>query len=103
MATSQLAYAAEKAIGHDQEALQQDISNYNADGAGDPNETMKALVWQGKQKVEVGAWPEISAEYLINCERDANTPSCDSRCPETQDHRVPRCDSQGHRQHGLRE
>jgi len=53
MATSQLAYAAEKAIGHDQEALQQDISNYNADGAGDPNETMKALVWQGKQKVAV--------------------------------------------------
>jgi len=82
MATSQLAYAAEKAIGHDQEALQQDISNYNADGAGDPDETMKALVWQGKQKVEVGAWlPGISVG-TVNQMLNYVT----SRCPETQDH-----------------
>ncbi|KAK0615164.1 chaperonin 10-like protein [Bombardia bombarda] len=51
MATSQLAYAAEKAIGHDTEHIQQDISNY--DETGESEETMKALVWQGKQKVEV--------------------------------------------------
>ncbi|KXX81593.1 S-(hydroxymethyl)glutathione dehydrogenase [Madurella mycetomatis] len=51
MAASQVAYAAEKAIGHGQENLKQDISNYT--GAGDSNETMKALVWQGKQKVAI--------------------------------------------------
>lgn len=56
MAASQVAYAAEKAIGHDQENIKQDVSNYK--GAGDPNETMKALVWQGKQKVEIGASPQ---------------------------------------------
>jgi hypothetical protein len=49
---SQAAYVAEKAIGHEKENIKQDISNY--EGVGDPNETMKALVWQGKQKVEVG-------------------------------------------------
>lgn len=54
MATSQAAYAAEKIIGHGQENLKQDISNYN--DVGGPNETMKALVWQGKKKVEIGAY-----------------------------------------------
>jgi hypothetical protein len=49
---SQAAYVVEKAIGHQEENLKQDVSNYK--GIGDPNETMKALVWQGKQKVEVG-------------------------------------------------
>lgn len=52
MATSQAAYAAEKILGHEEEYLKQDVSNYRQ--TGDPNETMKALVWQGKQKVEVG-------------------------------------------------
>jgi len=49
--TSQAAYLAEKAIGHEKENIKQDISNY--EGVGDPSQTMKALVWQGKQKVEV--------------------------------------------------
>ncbi|KAL2015203.1 hypothetical protein VTK56DRAFT_6068 [Thermocarpiscus australiensis] len=53
MATSQAAYAAEKIIGHDKEHLKQDISSTKKEGAGDPNEMMKALVWQGKQKVEL--------------------------------------------------
>jgi len=51
MATSQAAYAAEKAIGHDKEFLKQDVANYNTEG--DESQTMKALVWQGKQKVQV--------------------------------------------------
>jgi hypothetical protein len=52
MAASQAAYAVEKAIGHDDSSiLQQDIANYEQ--TGDPNETMKALVWMGKNKVEV--------------------------------------------------
>ena len=54
MATSQAAYAVEKIIGHDEETLKQDVSNYKREGWGEADETMKALVWQGKQKVEVG-------------------------------------------------
>jgi hypothetical protein len=51
--TSQAAYAAEKAIGHgDNAIIQQDVSNYAQ--TGDQSETMKALVWQAKQKVEIG-------------------------------------------------
>ncbi|OIW29202.1 GroES-like protein [Coniochaeta ligniaria NRRL 30616] len=53
MATSQLAYAAEKAIGHQPEYIKQDVSNYNAEGLGDPNEKMIALTWQGKNSVAV--------------------------------------------------
>lgn len=49
---SQAAYAAEQAVGHQKEEIKQDVSNYET--LGDPNEKMKALVWQGKQKVEVG-------------------------------------------------
>ncbi|KAK4096963.1 GroES-like protein [Parathielavia hyrcaniae] len=52
MATSQAAYAAEQAIGHQKQEIMQDVSNYEG-GLGDSNETMKALVWQGKMKVEV--------------------------------------------------
>jgi hypothetical protein len=53
MATSQAAYALEKAVGHDDSAiLQQDVSNYNK--TGDSNQTMKALCWMGKGKVQVG-------------------------------------------------
>jgi len=52
--TSQAAFAVEKAIGHDTEHIQQDISDYKgADHHDASGETMKALVWQGKQKVEV--------------------------------------------------
>lgn len=58
MATSQLAYAVERNIGHDGSAItQQDVSNYShtADLGGD---TMKALVWMGKNKVEVRDVPK---------------------------------------------
>jgi hypothetical protein len=49
---SQAALGIEKVLGHEKEHTKQDVSNYA--GVGDPNKTMKALVWQGKQKVEVG-------------------------------------------------
>ncbi|KAK4244309.1 chaperonin 10-like protein [Corynascus novoguineensis] len=51
MATSQAAYVAEQAVGHQKEEIKQDVSNYER--FGDPKERMKALVWQGKQKVQV--------------------------------------------------
>ncbi|KAK2011654.1 alcohol dehydrogenase GroES-like domain-containing protein [Colletotrichum eremochloae] len=52
MAT-QAAYAAEKAIGHQDDAITaQDVSNYDGD-KGESGELMKALVWQGKNKVEI--------------------------------------------------
>ena len=54
MATSQLAYAAEKAIGHHDEYTKQDVSNYEGEGLGDPNEKMWALTWQGKNDVKMG-------------------------------------------------
>ncbi|PTB70810.1 GroES-like protein [Trichoderma citrinoviride] len=55
MATSKAAYLAEKAIGHDDNAItQQDVSNYPQAGA----DTMKALVWKGKQKVEIADVPK---------------------------------------------
>lgn len=54
MAAAQAAYAVEKAIGHDKENLKQDVSDYKGEGEGEAHETMKALVWQGKQKVQVG-------------------------------------------------
>jgi len=54
---SQAAYAAEKAIGHDDNNVTaQDVSNPGLDRQkyADPSgETMKALVWMGKNKVEV--------------------------------------------------
>lgn len=52
MATSQLTYAAEKAVGHGDEFIKQDVSNYEE--FGDPSDTMKALVWQGKKSVAIG-------------------------------------------------
>ncbi|KAI1254473.1 hypothetical protein MGN70_003877 [Eutypa lata] len=57
MATSQAAYAAEKAIGHDGSSITaQDVSSYegaNGAGDGDTSGTMKALCWMGKNTVEV--------------------------------------------------
>lgn len=53
MATSQLAYAAEKAIGHHDEYTKQDVSNYEGEGLGDPSEQMLALTWQGKNDVQM--------------------------------------------------
>lgn len=58
MATTQAAYAAEKAIGHgDNNVIQQDVSNYKQQGAGTESTTMKALTWQGKQKVAISDVP----------------------------------------------
>jgi len=53
MAASQAAYGLEKAIGHTDGAVtQQDVSTYTGD-LGKEGTTMKALTWQGKNKVEV--------------------------------------------------
>lgn len=55
MATSKAAYIAEKIIGHDDNAItEQDVSNYPPIGGDDTK--MKALVWKGKQKVEIGLY-----------------------------------------------
>ncbi|KAK1982991.1 alcohol dehydrogenase GroES-like domain-containing protein [Colletotrichum cereale] len=54
---SQAAYAAEQAIGHQGDAVTaQDVTNYSGD-KGDSSELMKALVWQGKNKVEIVTVP----------------------------------------------
>lgn len=56
MTTSQAAYRAEQVVGHDNNAIiAQDVSNFaNNTDAADPNgETMKALAWMGKNKVQI--------------------------------------------------
>lgn len=59
MAT-QAAYQVEKALGHDDNAVtQQDVTTYKQPGAGDPNETMKALAWMAKNKVQMSTTPPI--------------------------------------------
>ncbi|EHA46100.1 hypothetical protein MCOR27_006639 [Pyricularia oryzae] len=56
MATAQAAYAAEKAVGHQEGGItRQDVSDYTE--TGDPSRTMKALVWMGKNKVEIADMP----------------------------------------------
>ncbi|TLS21743.1 uncharacterized protein PpBr36_09283 [Pyricularia pennisetigena] len=56
MATAQAVYAAEKAIGHQEGGItRQDVSDYTE--TGDPSQTMKALVWMGKNKVEIADMP----------------------------------------------
>jgi len=57
MAMSQAAAQAEKAIGHgDNASTAQDVTNPANDREkyGDPNVTMKALTWEGKNTVKVG-------------------------------------------------
>jgi hypothetical protein len=58
MSTSQVANLAEKAMGHgDNATTEQNLSNPARERQkyADPSgETMKALVWQGKNTVEVG-------------------------------------------------
>jgi hypothetical protein len=56
MAMSQAAWKAEQALGHgDNTNTVQDVTNPgNKPEWGNPNETMKALAWMGKNKVEVG-------------------------------------------------
>lgn len=52
MASSQAAYKLEKAVGHDGSTItQQDVTNYES--TGDNSQTMKALTWQGKNKVQI--------------------------------------------------
>ncbi len=52
MALAQAANIAEKIVGHDDSAItQQDVSSFPSGGEDD---TMKALVWMGKNKVEMG-------------------------------------------------
>lgn len=52
MSMTQAAWQAEKAIGHGDNAVtQQDVANYSQ--TGDASETMKALTWQGVNKVEM--------------------------------------------------
>ena len=56
MAMSQAAMQLEKAIGHgDNATTAQNVTNPGNDREkyGDPNVTMQALVWQGKNDVEV--------------------------------------------------
>jgi len=56
MAMSQAAWKAEQALGHGDNAnTAQDVTNPGLKPEwGNPNETMKALAWMGKNKVEVG-------------------------------------------------
>jgi len=60
MAMSQAALKVEQAIGHgDNATTAQDITNPGKDNAADPSgEKMKALVWQGKNKVEIVECPK---------------------------------------------
>lgn len=56
MAMSQAAWKAEEAIGHDTNATTiQDVTNPSQENNkyGDSSETMKALAWMGKNKVEM--------------------------------------------------
>ena len=99
MSLSQAAAQAEHAIGHRDNAItQQDITNpaNNREKYGDPNETMKALAWIGKNKVEMSklvATVQLARSSLIY----------PSRMPQAQGRRAPRCDPEGHRQHRLRQ
>lgn len=56
MSMTQAAWQAEKAVGHGDNAVtQQDVSDYSK--TGDGAETMKALTWQGVNKVEMCMFP----------------------------------------------
>ena len=44
-----------------------DVSNYGARGYGDPDHTMKALTWQGKNSVKVGQSFCLSRPSLFDC------------------------------------
>ena len=62
MAASQAAYGVEKAVGHDgNPVIEQDVSDYKK--TSDDHKTMKALVWQGKNKVEIGKPQPLSSSH----------------------------------------
>lgn len=103
MAVSQSANVLEKAMGHVEGGVtEQNMTNPDRDRQqyGDPSgERMKALVWNGKNSVEVGSsrpTPLYSNPVLIAV-------PCFSRDPQTQDYRGARCDPQSHRKHHLRQ
>jgi hypothetical protein len=57
MALANIAWQAEKALGHNDNAdTAQDVTNpgLEREKHGDPNENMKALIWNGKNDVKVG-------------------------------------------------
>lgn len=65
MALSQAAYQAEKAMGHGDNAVTaQDVTNpgNNREKYGDPNETMKALAWMGKNTVQMSKTRHLDNE-----------------------------------------
>ena len=63
MAMSQAAFKVEQAVGHgDNATTAQDVTNPgNKEAWGNSNETMKALAWMGKNKVEVGMYKQLHA------------------------------------------
>jgi hypothetical protein len=63
MAMSQAAWKAEQALGHGDNAnTAQDVTNPGLKAEwGNSNETMKALAWMGKNKVEVGMYKQLHA------------------------------------------
>lgn len=72
MAASQAAAFLEKAVGHgDNATTEQDVSNPARDRQkyGDPSgETMKALVWNGKNSVQVGLYQSLKTfRYTGSC------------------------------------
>lgn len=67
MALSQAAYQAEKAMGHGDNAVTaQDVTNPGNDREkyGDPNETMKALAWMGKNNVQMSTIRHFHNDHL---------------------------------------
>lgn len=101
MAVSQSANVLEKAMGHVEGGVtEQNMTNPDRDREkyGDPSgEKMKALVWNGKNSVEVGS---LSIDTLILILLVLIV--CFSRNPQAQDHRRPRCHPQSYRKHHLR-
>lgn len=62
MSVTQAAYQAEKALGHgDNNVIQQDVTNYQQ--TGEAGQSMKALVWQGKSKVEIGRFSQCFPDH----------------------------------------
>lgn len=91
---TEAAYKAEKAIGHGDNAVTaQDVTNPGNDREkyGDPNVTMKALAWMGKNKVEMSKHNIFTHQFL----QVSNNLS--SRVPQAKGHRRQRCHSQDHR------
>ncbi|KAL1974764.1 hypothetical protein VTN31DRAFT_4968 [Thermomyces dupontii] len=58
MAASQVAYMAEKAFSHEQQPITGDITSYQSGDHGDSSQTMKALIWDGKNTVKLVDTPK---------------------------------------------